>query len=605
MRRSVKTTLMLTAGVVAITGVAVAGGIYVYWDKVVPVVGLMRNYVLTLSAPAGTTATELAATSAGVTIPALPPPAVSSDAVTGDWPSYNKTLTSDRYARLSQINTGNVGKLEVLCTYDTKQHTSFQTGLIVVNGAMIGTTEHDIFSLDPANCRQNWRTHEDYKPGGLLAVNRGAAYMDGMLFRGTEDGRVLAYDFKTGKRTWATTVADPKLGESTPAAPIAWNGLVFIGNAGGDNKGVKGRMYALDAKTGKVVWEFYLVPKTPGDPTRGPQGTTPLDGSTWQNASGVPITGGATWTSYTLDPATGLLYVPGGNPAPDFASGPREGANLYSGSVVVLDAKTGAYKTHFKLVPTDWHDWDVSTAPALIHTRRGKTLLSVAPKDAHLYGFDLATNTMLYRTAATRIENASAPFVVGKAVHFCPGTVGGAEWNGPAYDPQTNLVLVGEVDWCATVTIQNDEQLQEVKLGKPWSGMATINPYNTYGVPDPFGKWAGWVYAIDADTGAWKWRLKSNYPILSGMTPTAGGLAFFGDMGGNFYALNAANGQRLWGRKIGGAIGGGVITYAVNGVQKVAVATGFTSILWPTDVVTGKVVILGLVPSGERNLPAQ
>jgi alcohol dehydrogenase (cytochrome c) len=579
-----------------VTGGVAAGALYVYWDQAVPIVGMAINYYRSFSAPAGTTSTELAPGSSGVAAVAASAPAATAtpNAASGDWPSYNKTLTSERYSQLSQINTKNVGKLKVLCTYDTGQYTSFETGPIMVNGALIGTTEHDIFSIDPANCHENWRTHEDYKPASLLAVNRGAAYLDGLLFRGTEDGRVLAYDFKTGKRVWEMTIADPKIGESTPAAPIAWNGLVFIGNAGGDNKGVKGRMYALDAKTGKIVWEFYLVPKTEGDPTRGPQGATPLDMSTWKNATGTPITGGATWTSYTLDPITGELYVPGGNPAPDFATGPREGANLYSGSIVVLDAKTGAYKKHFKLVPKDWHDWDVSTAPALIQTRGGKKLLSVAPKDGHLYGFDLATNTMLYRTPATRIENTEVPFAIDKSVHFCPGTVGGAEWNGPAYDPKTNLILIGEVDWCATVTLQSDKDIQAVTPGKPWSAMATINPYHTYGAPDSFGNWAGWVYAIDADTGVWKWRLKSNYPIQSGMTPTAGGVVFFGDMGGNFYVLDAANGQRLWGQKIGGAIGGGVITYTANGAQRVAVATGFTSILWPTEVVTGKIVILGL-----------
>jgi alcohol dehydrogenase (cytochrome c) len=579
-----------------VTGAVAAEALYVYWDQAVPIVGMAINYYRSLSAPAGTTSTELApgSSSAGAVPASGPAPTATPNAITGDWPSYNKTLTSERYSQLSQINTKNVGKLKVLCTYDTGRYTSFETGPIMVNGALIGTTEHDIFSIDPTNCHENWRTHVDYKPASLLAVNRGAAYLDGLLFRGTEDGRVLAYDIKTGKRVWEATIADPKIGESTPAAPIAWNGLVFIGNAGGDNKGVKGRMYALDAKTGKIVWEFYLVPKTEGDPTRGPQGATPLDMTTWKNAPGTPITGGATWTSYTLDPVTGELYIPGGNPAPDFAIGPREGENLYSGSVVVLDAKTGAYKRDFKLVPKDWHDWDVSTAPALIQTEGGKKLLSVAPKDGHLYGFDLATNTMLYRTPVTRIENADAPFAIDKAVHFCPGTVGGAEWNGPAYDPQTNLILIGEVDWCATVRLQNDEQIQEVKPGKPWSGMATINPYRTYGTPDSFGNWAGWVYAADADTGVWKWRLKSNYPILSGMTPTAGGIVFFGDMGGNFYVLDAANGQRLWGQKIGGAIGGGVITYTADGVQRVAVATGFTSILWPTEVVTGKIVILGL-----------
>lgn len=489
-------------------------------------------------------------------------PAVSAD----DWPSYNKTLTSERYSPLNQINRQNVGKLRVLCTYDTRQYTSFEDGPIVVNGALIGTTEHDIFSLDPANCHENWRTHEDYTPASLLAVNRGAAYLDGLLFRGTEDGRVLAYDVKTGKRVWETTVGDPKLGESTPAAPIAWNGLVFIGNAGGDNKGVKGRMYALDAKTGKIVWEFYLVPKTPGDVTRGPQGSTPLDMATWGNATG-----------------------------------PREGGNLYSGSVIVLDAKTGAYKNHFKLVPKDWHDWDVSAAPTLIRTRGGKKLLSVAPKDGYLYGFDLGTNKMLCRTPVTRVENADATFAVGKPVHFCPGTSGGAEWNGPAYDPATNLIMIGEVDWCYTVTLQRDQEINAVALGKPWSAMDTHNPYHTYGKPDSFGDWAGWVYAVDADTGAWKWRLKSNYPVLSGMTPTAGGIVFFGDVGGNFYAFDATNGQKLWGQKIGGAIGGGVITYTVNGAQKVAIALGFTSIVWPTEVVTGKIVILVLGDSSPNH----
>ena len=198
---------------------------------------------------------------------------------------------------------------------------------------------------------------------------------------------------------------------------------MFIGNAGGDSKGVKGRMYALDATTGAIVWEFYLVPRMPGDQTRGPQGATPLTRESWENDPRTPISGGATWTSYTLDPATGELYVPGGNPAPDFVDKVRGGENLYTGSVVVLDAKTGAYKNHFKLVPKDWHDWDVSSAPALIHTRVGRTLLSVAPKDGHLYGIDLADNKVVYRTPATRIENADQPFSQSADVHFCPRCV--------------------------------------------------------------------------------------------------------------------------------------------------------------------------------------
>src|SRR5271168_3828178 len=128
-------------------------------------------------------------------------------------------------------------------------------------------------------------------PPALLPANRGAAYMDGMLFRGTQDGRVLGYDSKTGKRMWATTITDPKHGETVPSAPIAWDGLVYVGNAGGDFKGGKGHMFALEPKTGKIVWEFFLAAKVDGDVVRGPLGTTPLDASNWKNVAGIPISG--------------------------------------------------------------------------------------------------------------------------------------------------------------------------------------------------------------------------------------------------------------------------------------------------------------------------
>src|SRR5271156_6354062 len=594
--------LLIIVGVLIVIGATAGGALYyAYPVQVSTYAGLTRNYLISWSAPPGTTTTELNAahTGAAAVVPSPPAEAASAGANAGDWPSYNRTLSSERYSPLSQITTKNVGKLKVLCTFGVNHFPAFESGLIMVDNALIGTTEFDIFSLNPATCAENWRTHEDYPPA-LLPANRGAAYLDGMLFRGTQDGRVLAYDFKTGKRVWETTIADAKLGESVPSAPIASDGLVFVGNAGGDFKGGKGHMYALEAKTGKIVWEFFLAPKGEGDVARGPLGATPLGLSTWKNAPGIPISGGATWTSYTLDPKTGQLYVPGGNPAPDFAIGVREGENLYTDSVVVLDAKSGDYKYHFKLVPKDWHDWDVSNPPVLIQTMGGKQLMVDAPKDGYLYGFDLADNKALYRVPVTQIENVAATLSPGKDVHFCPGAVGGAEWNSPAYDPQTNLILVGEVDWCDTATPKSVEQLRSVSIGQPWFGMATWNPFWLFGrMGRTEGHWAGWVYAVDSDTGMWKWRLKSNFPIVGAVTPTAGGVVFFGDLGGNFYALDAANGRQLWSRQLGGAIGGGVITYTANGAQKIAVASGFTMLAWPTKIVTAKIEVLGLDSASE------
>jgi len=564
--------------------------------------GMGLNYLRTLSTPPGTVSTE---TNPAYQAPAAaaPSPAPAADpawptAATGEWPSYNRTPSSQRYSPLDQINAKNVGQLKILCTYDVGEFAAFESGLIMVNGALIGTTEFDIFSLNPATCAENWRTHLDY-PGALLPANRGAAYLDGMLYRGTQDARVLAFDFKTGKQVWETRIAQPNHGESVPGAPIAWDGRVYIGNAGGDYKGGKGHVYALDGKTGKIVWEFFLAPQVPGDEVLGPSGKTPLDLSTWNMAPGLPVSGAGTWTSYTLDIKNGLLYVPGGNPAPDFASGAREGINLYSDSVVVLDAKTGDFKHVFKVVGKDWHDFDVSNPPILLQTMGGKQIMAVAPKDGHLYAYDLADNDKrLYRVPITTIENDAETFAVGQNVHFCPGPVGGDEWNTPGYDPSTNLILSGAVDWCDTVMIEDEKRIQGVALGQPWTGIGYRNPLNMFGKESKTdGYWAGWVYATDADSGMWKWRAKSNYPIVGAITPTAGGLVFFGDLGGNFYALDSSSGQKLWGQVLGeagGGIGGGVISYAVDGAQKVAVAAGFTMVAWPTKPEHARVVVLGL-----------
>jgi PQQ-dependent dehydrogenase (methanol/ethanol family) len=508
--------------------------------------------------------------------------------VTTDWPSYNRTLTSERFSTLTSINTTNVAKLEILCTFDTGEMTAFQSGLVEVDGVLLATTEHDTISIDPNTCKLNWRAHEDF-PNSYLGAQRGVAVADGRVFRGSRNGHVYAYDEKTGARLWDTVVSDMDKGESTPSAPITWNGLVFIGSAGGDNRGVKGRMYALEATTGKIVWEYYLVPKAPGDPERGPQGKGSAPASTWQNAPGVEVTGGGTWTSYSLDPAKGELYVPGGNPAPDFVKGLRKGPNLYAGSVVVLDAHTGDYKRHFSIVPEDFHDYDVSSAPVLFVSKNGTKIMAVTPKDGFIYAYNLESGRRLYRLPMTTQFNTKAP-MSAKGVRFCPGTQGGSEWNGPAYDMAHDAVIAGQVDWCSTVHLDSDDQTKSVASAQPWTGASK----DGFGQPDPQTQWAGWLTSIDAVSGKQHWKFKAPNPIMAGVTPTAGKVVLFGDMGGNFFALGSKSGEKLGQWDLGGAIAGGLITYDAGAGQRVAVAVGMTSHIWPTPKVTAKIVVMGL-----------
>jgi alcohol dehydrogenase (cytochrome c) len=330
-----------------------------------------------------------------------------------------QTPTSQRYSPLDQINTKNVGNLKVLCTYDLGIFTAFESGLIMVNGALIGTAEFEIFSINAATCALNWHTRLDY-PGALLPANRGAAYMDGMLFRGTQDCRVLAFDFKTGRQG----VGNDDLRPETRR----------VGALGADRVGwprvrrqcrrrLQGRQGQRIRTGGKDRQDrLAVLPRAQGRRGHGarPGGQVAARRENLEQRAGIPISGGGTWTSYTLDLKNGSLYVPGGNPAPDFASGAREGENLFTDSVVVLDAKTGDFKNVFKVVKKDWHDWDVSNPPILLQSMGGKQIMAVAPKDGHLYGYDLATNSLLYRMPVTTIENVEGTFAVGKDVHFCP-----------------------------------------------------------------------------------------------------------------------------------------------------------------------------------------
>ena len=507
------------------------------------------------------------------------PPVPAQVVADGDWQGFNRTLDSQRYSPLSQISAANVSGLKEVCVADLGESGNIQSGIVVANNTLFATTERATIAFDPATCQQKWKHTIEKPPTEGLRVNRGVAYADGRIFRGFNTGEIGAIDAATGSEIWRTKFADPTKGESVPAAPVVWNGMVFIGQAGGDNKGVRGRVHAFNAADGKEVWTFELVPMVgPGSDTWPP------------NDPEHPRTGGATWTSYTVDAATGQLYIPAGNAAPDFDIKARPGLNLYTNSIVILDAKTGGFKEHYQLTPNDFHDWDVAAAPALIKTAGGKDLIIAAGKDGHLHAIDPSQKREVYKTPVTTLENVDVPFSETD-VRFCPGTQGGTEWNGPSFLPQQNLIFVNTVDVCFTVNLKNQSP-PPGPVGGPYTGEADTN--EMFGKVDPTDKWKGWVTAVNADDGTVKWKYQSPTPMLAGILSTGSGLVITGDLTGNVLAFNAADGNLLWKQGVGSPIAGGVITYLANGKQHVAATSGMTSMIWKTNGGIGKVHVFAL-----------
>ena len=514
-----------------------------------------------------------------------------------DWPTYNGSYAGDRYSRLTEINNQNITDLRKICTFDTGEKGSFQTGPVVVDGVIFLTTDIATYAIDGTTCEQKWKHTYDYSPRSFLGNSRGVAYLDGRLFRGSGDGHVFAIDAKTGRTLWDVSIADPKKGETVPLAPIAWNGMVFIGNAGGDNFGVTGRVYALSTEDGHTIWQFNTVPET--GPAR----------ATWPKASAEnPPTGGALWTSYTLDTENGLLYVPTGNDAPDFVVALHPGKSLYTTSILALDARTGQVAGYVQPVQDDQHDHDVAAAAALVTTKGGLRLALTAAKDGLLYGIDrsavrvedsvdarekLAPQSLIirYRAVTTTRENLDTLLSADRSIRFCPGSQGGSEWNGPAYHPSLNLVFVNATDWCTSVRLVNLDTLRG-QPGMAWTGSA--DPNAPFGQQDPKEKWGGWLTAFDADTGTERWKYHSSAPLLAAVTPTSGGLVFTGDLLGDVLAFDALSGKILWREHVGSPMGGGVVSYEAAGHQRIAVAAGKPSVIWPLESETSRVIVFGL-----------
>ena len=527
--------------------------------------------------------------------PRTSPRAATSGIADGDWPSYNRTLAGDRFSPLAEIDRSNVATMREVCTYTLPEVAALQAGPVVVAGAMYFSTDTMTYAIDAGTCAEKWKkSRHSATPGGGPAVNRGVAYLDGRVYRGTSDTHVLALDANDGHTVWDVQLDIAGPGVQLPMAPIAWRGLVFIGNAGGDRSGVIGHVYALDAATGGVKWKFDVVPAT------GPARATWGRGA----ASAYPISGGAFWTSFTLDEKTGVVYVSSGNPAPDFDSAVRDGQNLYANSLIALDAATGRMLAYNQLVTHDFHDWDVDSPSPVVTTRSGRDVIASANKEGLLSVLDrgrLATFAsvsalsttgvpqelrVLYQVSTTTRENVEVPLSRERPTRFCPGILGGAEWNGAAFDPTRNSFFVGANDWCSIVQLQR-ENAPVPRIGAGYFGAATQRMDSA-----PAAK--GWLTAYDADNGQVRWKFAAPKPVLAGVTPTGGGLVFTADLGGTVYAFDADDGRVRWQTSAGQSIGGGVVSYVAGGHQRLGVMAGMRSPIWPGGSQSSHVIVYGV-----------
>jgi alcohol dehydrogenase (cytochrome c) len=287
----------------------------------------------------------------------------------------------------------------------------------------------------------------------------------------------------------------------------------------------------------------------------------------------------------SLDVERGIVYVPVANPAPDFYGDARPGKNLYTSSMLALDARTGKLNWFYQLVPHDEHDWDTTqVSPLFTTTIAGKTrkLVATSGKDGLLHVLDRETHEHLYAVPVTTRKNVDVPLTTG-GVPSCPGVLGGVQWNGPAFNPGTNMLYVNAVDWCGTFA--KAENLRFVEGSLYMGGTVRTDP------PD---KSRGWLTAIDASTGTVKWKFESTRPLLAAVTATSANLLFTGELTGDFMALDAKTGEVLYRFNTGGRMNGGVITYSINGRQYIAVASGAANGFWAVPPGSATIVLFAL-----------
>ncbi len=453
------------------------------------------------------------------------------------WITVNKDYSSQRYVDLDQINAGNVQNLREVCEIQLNEPVYFTSGLLKVGNTLYITTFRGTYAFDATNCDLRWRQVLDFKQVTAAIGQRGAAYLDGRIFRGTADGRVIAMDAETGEVIWDVQAADPTKAEAFSSAPIAAEGKVFIG-IGISDDGVAGRLMAFDAHAGSQIWSF--------------------------NTTLGADAGGGFWTSYSLDPKTGELFASITNPFPDFSRelNPNDAIDTATTNTVIsINAMNNAQAElnwSYQATPHDEHDWDLAAAPTLYSTRSGKQMLAVAGKSGLVYGVDRSSHQLVFSTAGTTVTPNPVPN--NNFQYTCPGLQGGALYNGTAFDPKTGLLFVGMTDICTWYS-SNPAYGGQIAIKDATASAKKLGHL-------------GWITAIDGETGKVAWQKSSDSQVQAGMVTTKAGLLFAGESDGNLLAMNTRNGTVYKRLDVHGALNNGLISYEAGGQQYVAAAVG-------------------------------
>jgi alcohol dehydrogenase (cytochrome c) len=485
------------------------------------------------------------------------------------WVTYGKNYAGWRYSELAQISTANVSRLAPAWVMQTGEGSN-ETTPLVYGGVMYltGASNH-AWAVDARTGQKLWGYSKTSPKGlGLCCgeVNRGVASTGDRLYKVNIEDTLVSLDARTGAVLWESMIEDYKKGYTGTVAPLAVKDKILVGTAGAEF-GIRGFVDAYDANTGKRAWRFHTVAGK-GEP----------GGETW-GADSWMRGGGSTWITGTYDPELNLTYWGTGNPGPDMNGDVRPGDNLYTCSVVALDADTGKLKWHFQFTPHDVHDWDAISDPVLVdltvNGRKVKALIQ-ANRNGFFYVLDRTSGKMLLAKSYTKVSWADgiAPdgrprLVPGQdpteeGNKACPGLGGGHNWQATAYSPQTGLYYFGTTDGCHMYYKTNQDYLEG-----QWFQLSTVDDVRNQPA-------TGAVVALDPATGNTKWRFEMVNEPSAGMLATAGGLIFTGDHFGYVIALDARTGKLAWRFQAGGTIVAPPITYAIDGRQYIAVSAGST-----------------------------